>query len=86
MGWQKYAVVDFLELGFTKKVVTFIKKMETSSKIESNLSLRIDIDTKLKYSVIEYYILFYKIVRLEVYVLRLLLTKSNWMNTILKQI
>jgi hypothetical protein len=86
MGWQKYAVVDFLALGLTKKVATFIKKMESSSKIESNLSLRIDIDTKLKYSVIEDYILFYEIVDLEVYLLRLLPTKSNWMNTILKQI
>lgn len=69
-----------------KEVATFIKKMETSPKIGSNLALRIGIDTNVKYNVIEDYIIFYEIVGLEVYVLRLLPAKSNWMNTILKQI
>ncbi|MCI3861386.1 type II toxin-antitoxin system RelE/ParE family toxin [Lactococcus garvieae] len=72
--------------GFAKKVAIFIKKMETSPKIGSNLSLRIGIDTNVKYSVIEDYILFYEILGSEVYVLRLLPAKSNWMSTILKQI
>ncbi|WP_339014774.1 type II toxin-antitoxin system RelE/ParE family toxin (plasmid) [Lactococcus garvieae] len=71
---------------FAKEVATFIKKMETSPKIGSNLALRIGIDTNVKYNVIEDYIIFYEIVGLEVYVLRLLPAKSNWMNTILKQI
>lgn len=71
---------------FTKEVATFIKKMEVSPKIGSNLSLRLGIDTNIKYNVIEDYILFYEIVGLEVYILRLLPAKSNWMNTILTQI
>lgn len=37
---------------FAKKVATSIKKMETSPKIGSNLSLQIGIDTSVKYSVI----------------------------------
>ncbi|MFK4935478.1 type II toxin-antitoxin system RelE/ParE family toxin [Lactococcus garvieae] len=71
---------------FAKELAIFIKKMETSPKIVSNLALRIGIDTNVKYNVIEDYIIFYEIVDLEVYVLRLLPAKSNWMNTILKQI
>lgn len=39
----------------------------------------------MKYRVIEDYILFYEIQALEVYVLRVLPSKSNRMNTILKQ-
>lgn len=71
---------------FAKEVATFIKKLESSPKIGSNLSLRISIETNVKYSIIDDYILFYEVVDLEVYVLRLLPAKSNWMNTILKQI
>ncbi|WP_251423834.1 MULTISPECIES: type II toxin-antitoxin system RelE/ParE family toxin [Lactococcus] len=71
---------------FSKEVATFIKKLEISPKIGSNLSLRIGIDTNVKYNVIEDYILFYEVVDSEVYVLRLLPAKSNWMNTILKHI
>lgn len=71
---------------FAREVTTFIKKLESSPKIGSNLSPRISIETNVKYSVIEDYILFYEVVGLEVYVLRLLPAKSNWINTILKQI
>lgn len=71
---------------FSKEVATFIKKLEISPNIGSNLSLRIGIDTNVKYNVIEDYILFYEVIGSEVYVLRLLPAKSNWMNTILKQI
>lgn len=71
---------------FAKEVVAFIKKPERSPKTDSNLSPRISIETNVKYSVIEDYILFYEVVDLEVYVLRLLPAKSNWINTILKQI
>ncbi|MFK4899219.1 type II toxin-antitoxin system RelE/ParE family toxin [Lactococcus petauri] len=71
---------------FAKEVATFIKNMETLPRIGSSLALRIGIDTNVKYNVIEDYIIFYEIIGLEVYILRLLPAKSNWMNTILKQI
>ena len=59
--------------------------LKTSSKIGSNLSIIIGIETNVEYRVIEDYILFYEIQALEVYVLRVLPSKSNRMNTILKQ-
>lgn len=71
---------------FSKEVATFIKRLEKSPKVGSNLSFRMGIDTNVKYTVIDDYILLYELVDSEVYVLRLLPAKSNWINTILKQI
>ena len=71
---------------FSKKVAMCIKKMEVSPKIGSKLSLRIPLDTQVKYQIIDDYILFYEIVDLQVFVLRLLPAKSNWMRSILKHI
>lgn len=61
-------------------------ELSESPKVGSNLSSRIGKETKIKYQVIEDYLLFYEITNDEVDVLRLLPGKSNWMNTILKKI
>ncbi|MCC4122035.1 type II toxin-antitoxin system RelE/ParE family toxin [Lactococcus lactis] len=71
---------------FQTELTEFMDILKTSPKIGSNLSVRIGIETNVKYRVIEDYILFYEILGSEVYVLRVLPAKSNWMNTILKQI
>lgn len=73
---------------FQTELTEFMDVLKTSPKIGSNLSVRTGIETnvKLKYRVIEDYIMFYEILGSEVYVLRVLPAKSNWMNTILKQI
>lgn len=71
---------------FQTELTEFMDILKTSPKIGSNLSVRIGIETKVKYRVIEDYIMFYEILGSEVYVLRVLPAKSNWMNTILKQI
>lgn len=71
---------------FQTELTEFMDILKTSPKIGSNLSVRIGIETNVKYRVIEDYILFYEILDSEVYVLRVLPAKSNWMNTILKQI
>ncbi|MGT9148056.1 type II toxin-antitoxin system RelE/ParE family toxin [Enterococcus faecalis] len=71
---------------FQTELTEFMDILKTSPKIGSNLSVRIGIETNVKYRVIQDYILFYEILGSEVYVLRVLPAKSNWMNTILKQI
>ncbi|MGM0169869.1 hypothetical protein IGI39_004887 [Enterococcus sp. AZ135] len=71
---------------FQTELTEFMEVLKTSPKIGSNLSVRIGIETNVKYRVIEDYILFYEILGSEVYVLRVLPAKSNWMNNILKQI
>ncbi|MBF0006667.1 type II toxin-antitoxin system RelE/ParE family toxin [Enterococcus faecalis] len=71
---------------FQTELTEFMDILKTSPKIGSNLSVRIGIETNVKYRVIEDYIMFYEILGSEVYVLRVLPAKSNWMNTILKQI
>ncbi|WP_258076402.1 type II toxin-antitoxin system RelE/ParE family toxin [Enterococcus faecalis] len=71
---------------FQTELTDFMDILKTSPKIGSNLSVRIGIETNVKYKVIEDYIMFYEILGSEVYVLRVLPAKSNWMNTILKQI
>lgn len=71
---------------FQMELTEFMDILKTSSKIGSNLSVRISIETNIKYRVIEDYILFYEVLGSEVYVLRVLPAKSNLMNTILKQI
>ena len=71
---------------FKTELTEFMDILKTSPKIGSNLSVRIGIETNVKYRVVEDYILFYEILGSEVYVLRVLPAKSNWMNTILKQI
>lgn len=71
---------------FQTELTEFIDILKTSPKIGSNLSVRICIETNVKYRVSADYILFYEILGSEVYVLRALPAKSNWMNTILKQI
>lgn len=71
---------------FQTELTEFMEILKTSPKIGSNLSVRIGIETNVKYRVIEDYIMFYEILGSEVYVLRVLPAKSNWMNTILKQI
>jgi len=71
---------------FQTELTEFMDILKTSPKIGSNLSIRIGIETNVKYKVIEDYIMFYEILGSEVYVLRVLPAKSNWMNTILKQI
>ena len=71
---------------FQTELTEFMEVLKTSPNIGSNLSVRIGIETNVKYRVIEDYILFYEILGSEVYVLRVLPAKSNWMNTILKQI
>lgn len=65
------------EPAFVKEITTLIKRLETFTKIYSNLSLRISIDSHVKYQMIDGYILSYELVDLEVYVLRLLPEKSN---------
>jgi toxin ParE1/3/4 len=69
---------------FKQDVVSTIRKLADSPKIGANLSVRIDEETEIKYSVIDDYILFYEIEGEIVKVLRLLPAKTNWMNTILK--
>ena len=71
---------------FQTELTEFMDILKTSPKIGSNLSVRIGIETNVKYKVIEDYIMFYEILGSEVYVLRVLPAKSNWMNNILKQI
>lgn len=71
---------------FQTELTEFMDILKTSPKIGSNLSVRIGIETNVKYRVIEDYIMFYEILGSEVYVLRVLPAKSNWMNTILKKI
>lgn len=71
---------------FQTELTEFMDILKTSPKIGSNLSVRIGIETNVKYKVIQDYIMFYEILGSEVYVLRVLPAKSNWMNTILKQI
>lgn len=71
---------------FQTELTEFMDVLKTSPKIGSNLSVRTGIETNVKYRVIEDYIMFYEILGSEVYVLRVLPAKSNWMNTILKQI
>lgn len=71
---------------FQTELTEFMDILKSSPKIGSNLSVRIGIETNVKYKVIQDYILFYEILGSEVYVLRVLPAKSNWMNTILKQI
>ena len=71
---------------FQTELTEFMDILKTSPKIGSDLSVRIGIETNVKYRVIEDYIMFYEILGSEVYVLRVLPAKSNWMNTILKQI
>ena len=71
---------------FQTELTEFMDILKTSPKIGSNLSVRIGIETNVKYRVIEDYIMFYEILGSEVYVLRVLPAKSNWMNNILKQI
>ena len=50
------------------------------------MKLRINPLVVADLKVIQDYIMFYEILGSEVYVLRVLPAKSNWMNTILKQI
>lgn len=69
---------------FKQAIVSTIRKLANSPKIGSNLLVRIDENTDIKYSVIDDYILFYEIEVDTVKVLRLLPAKTNWMNTILK--
>lgn len=71
---------------FQTELTEFMDILKTSPKIGSNLSVRIGIETNVKYKVIQDYIMFYEILGSEVYVLRVLPAKSNWMNNILKQI
>jgi Plasmid stabilisation system protein. len=71
---------------FQTELTEFMDILKTSPKIGSNLSVRIGIETNVKYRVIEDYILFYEVLDSEVYVLRVLPAKSNWMSTILKKI
>ena len=71
---------------FQTELNEFMDILKTSPKIGSNLSVRIGIETNVKYKVIQDYIMFYEILGSEVYVLRVLPAKSNWMNNILKQI
>ena len=71
---------------FQTELTEFMDILKTSPKIGSNLSVRIGIETNVKYKVIKDYIMFYEILGSEVYVLRVLPAKSNWMNNILKQI
>lgn len=71
---------------FQTELTEFMDILNSSPKIGANLSVRIGIETNVKYKVIQDYILFYEILGSEVYVLRVLPAKSNWMNTILKQI
>ena len=70
---------------FQTELTEFMDILKTSPKIGSNLSVRIGIETNVKYKVIQDYIMFYEILGSEVYVLRVLPAKSNWMNNILKQ-
>ena len=71
---------------FQTELTEFMDILKTSPKFGSNLSVRIGIETNVKYKVIQDYIMFYEILGSEVYVLRVLPAKSNWMNNILKQI
>ena len=71
---------------FQTELTEFMDILKTSPKIGSNLSVRIGIETNVKYKVIQDYIMFYEILGSEVYVLRVLPARSNWMNNILKQI
>ena len=71
---------------FQTELTEFMDILNTSPKIGSNLSVRIGIETNVKYKVIQDYIMFYEILGSEVYVLRVLPAKSNWMNNILIQI
>ena len=71
---------------FQTELTEFMDILKTSPKIGSNLSVRIGIETNVKYKVIQDYIMFYEILGSVVYVLRVLPAKSNWMNNILKQI
>ncbi|MBP2622275.1 type II toxin-antitoxin system RelE/ParE family toxin [Streptococcus panodentis] len=71
---------------FKKDLADFVKRLELSPKVGSNLSARIPQQTAIKYRVIQDYILFYEIAGQEVYVLRLLPAKSDWMQTILKEL
>lgn len=71
-------------LKFKKDVLSAIRRLEESPKAGANLSARIDIETNVKYNVIDDYILFYEIEGEVVKVVRLLPAKSNWMNVILK--
>ena len=55
---------------FQTELTEFMDILKTSPKIGSNLSVRIGIETNVKYKVIQDYIMFYEILGSEVYVLR----------------
>lgn len=73
-------------LKFKRKIINSIRSLENMPEIGTDLSSRIDEQTNIKYLVVEDCILFYEIEGNNVIILRLLPAKSNWMNTIMKQL
>jgi len=64
---------------FKKEVKKTIRSLKTSPKAGSNLSNRVDIDTKKKYFLVDNYLLVFEIIgEKEVHVFGLYPTRSNW--------
>lgn len=70
-------------VAFKQSIVSTIRELADFPNIGSNLSTRVDKETKIKHCVIDDYILFYEIEATTVKVLRFLPAKTNWMHTIL---
>jgi toxin ParE1/3/4 len=73
---------------FKKDLAKEIQRLKSSPKVGTNLSARMDIETSLKYLTVQDYLLFYEILedKKQVNVIRVLPAKTNWMNTILKNL
>lgn len=71
---------------FQEELSGFIERLKTSPKIGSNLSVRVNVETDVKYMAIQDYIIFYEILGQQVDVIRLLPAKSNWMSTIMREL
>lgn len=69
---------------FKDELSQTIQKLKTSPKVGTNLSSRIDIETKVKYLTVQDYLLFYEILedKKQINVIRILPAKTNWMNTV----
>ncbi|MCL1990541.1 MAG: type II toxin-antitoxin system mRNA interferase toxin, RelE/StbE family [Defluviitaleaceae bacterium] len=69
---------------FLEEIDLSYERLETSPTTGSNLSARVDFQTKKKYFVIQDYLMIYEIIDDKiVHVSRILPAKSNWQRTLL---
>jgi len=68
---------------FVEEIYLGFKKLETHPKTGHNLSTRVTVPTKIRYFVIQDYLMFYEITSEDtVSVISVVSAKTNWMNTL----